>query len=58
LPLEDFSTLLQEKGKGWFKNSKSLAKAIKRAIAQESIDVVLSVLVREIRARVKYKRLG
>lgn len=59
MPLEDFATLLQEKGKGRFKNPKSLAKAIKRAIAnsyrlgtiaQESIDVVLSILVREIRA--------
>ena len=59
MPLEDFATLLQEKGKGRFKNPENLAKAIKRAIsnsyrlgdiAQESIDVVLSVLAREIRA--------
>ncbi|MCO5542174.1 IS110 family transposase [Enterococcus faecalis] len=59
MPLEDFAALLQEKGKGRFKNPEKLAKAIKRAIAnsyrlgdiaQESIDVVLSVLAREIRA--------
>jgi len=50
MPLEDFAALLQEKGKGRFKNPEKLAKAIKRAIAnsyrlgdiaQESIDVVL-----------------
>lgn len=59
MPLQDFVTLLQEKGKGRFKNPEALAKAIQRAItmsyrlgniAQESIDIVLSVLVREIRA--------
>lgn len=59
MPLENFATLLQEKGKGRFKNPTGLAKAIQRAItmsyrlgeiAQESIDVVLSVLAREIRA--------
>ncbi|EPM6849793.1 IS110 family transposase [Enterococcus faecalis] len=59
MPLEDFAALLQEKGKGRFKHPENLAKTIKRAIAnsyrlgdiaQESIDVVLGVLVREIRA--------
>lgn len=59
MPLENFASLLQEKGKGRFKNPEALAKAIQRAItmsyrlgdiAQESIDIVLSVLAREIRA--------
>lgn len=59
MPLEEFATLLQKKGKGRFKNPESLGKAIRRAIvmsyrlgdiAQESIDVVLSVLAREIHA--------
>ncbi|BDP77423.1 hypothetical protein EfmAA242_16510 [Enterococcus faecium] len=59
LPLEAFCDLLQEKGKGRFKQPEKIAKAIQRAItmsyrlgalAQESINVVLSVLVREIRA--------
>ncbi|RBN43782.1 IS110 family transposase, partial [Enterococcus faecium] len=54
-----FCDLLQEKGKGRFKQPEKIAKAIQRAItmsyrlgalAQESINVVLSVLVREIRA--------
>ena len=57
LPLEAFCDLLQEKGRGRFKEPKKIAKAIQRAItmsyrlgylAQESINVVLSVLVREI----------
>lgn len=59
IPLKDFTTLLQEKGKGRFKNPENLANAIKQAIAnsyrlsdiaQESIDIVLSVLARKIRA--------
>lgn len=59
LPLEAFCDFLQEKGKGRFKQPEKIAKAIQRAItmsyrlgalAQESINVVLSVLVREIRA--------
>lgn len=59
MPLTNFASLLQDKGKGRFKNPTGLAKAIQRAIAnsyrlgelaQESIDIVLSVLVREIRA--------
>lgn len=59
LPLEAFCDLLQEKGRGRFKEPEKIAKAIQRAItmsyrlgdlAQESINVVLSVLVREIRA--------
>ncbi|BDP97407.1 hypothetical protein EfmGK961_12230 [Enterococcus faecium] len=53
LPLEAFCDLLQEKGKGRFKQPEKIAKAIQRAItmsyrlgalAQESINVVLSVL--------------
>lgn len=60
LPLEAFSDLIQEKGRGRFKHPKKIAKAIQRAIrssyrlgtvvAQESIDIVLRVLVCEIRA--------
>ncbi|WP_430617384.1 transposase [Enterococcus sp. AZ188] len=59
LPLEAFCDLLQEKGKGRFKDPEKIAKSIQRAItmsyrlgslAQESINVVLSVLVREIQA--------
>lgn len=57
--MEAFCDLLQEKGKGRFKDPGKIAKSIQRAItmsyrlgslAQESINVVLSVLVREIRA--------
>ncbi|BDP67281.1 hypothetical protein EfmAA55_17100 [Enterococcus faecium] len=49
LPLEAFCDLLQEKGKGRFKQPEKIAKAIQRAItmsyrlgalAQESINVV------------------
>lgn len=56
LPLEAFCDLLQEKGR--FKDPEKIAKSIQRAITmsyrlgslpQESINVVLSVLVREIR---------
>ncbi len=59
LPLEAFCDLLQEKGKSRFRNPEKNAKSIQRAIimsyrlgslAQESINVVLNVLVREIRA--------
>ena len=59
LPLEAFCDLLQEKGKGRFKDPEKITKSIQRAItmsyrlgrlAQESINVVLSVLVREIHA--------
>ncbi len=59
LPLEAFCDLLKEKGKGRFKEPEKNAKSIQRAItvsyrlgalAQESINVVLNVLVREIRA--------
>lgn len=59
LPLQAFCDLLQEKGKGRFKDLEKIAKSIQRAItmsyrlgslAQESINVVLSGLVREIRA--------
>lgn len=59
LPLEAFSDLIQEKGRGRFKHPEKIAKAIQRAIrssyrlgtvAQESIDIVLGVLVCEMRA--------
>ncbi|EOO25242.1 hypothetical protein IIU_00766 [Bacillus cereus VD133] len=59
MPLTDFTSLLQEKGNGRFKNPEGLAKTIQRAItmsyrlselAQESINIILSVLAREIRA--------
>lgn len=58
LPLESFASLLQEKGRGRFKNPEELAKTIKKAIrgsyrlgslAQESIDAVLSVIAGQIR---------
>lgn len=54
-----FCDLLQEKGNGRFNQPEKIAKAIQRAItisyrlgalAQESINIVLSVLVRKIRA--------
>lgn len=59
LPLEEFAALLQTKGRGRFKNPEELAKTIKKAIRSsyrlgkvmdESIDIVLGILVREIRA--------
>jgi transposase len=59
LPLEAFCNLIQEKGRGRFKQPERIAKAIQRAIrssyrlgsvAQESIDIVLGILVCEIRA--------
>lgn len=59
LPLEAFSDFIQEKGRGRFKQPEKIAKAIQRAIrssyrlgtvAQESIDIVLGVLVCEMRA--------
>lgn len=58
LPLEDLATLLQEKGRGRFKDPETLGKTIKKAINSsyrlgkvmaDSIDVVLGILVREIR---------
>lgn len=58
LSLEDFASLLQEKGKGRFKQPEELAKTIKKAIrgsyrlgkiAQESIDAVLSAIAAQIR---------
>lgn len=58
-PLEEFSDLLQEMGKGRFKKPEKLAKAITKAIRgsyrlgklqKNSVDIVLSVLVREIRS--------
>ncbi len=58
-PLEDFSELLQKLGHGRFKNPEKLAKVIQKAIRgsyrlsqvhQESVDIVLSLLAREIRS--------
>ncbi len=57
MSLAAFASLIQEKGKDRFKNPESLAKALKHTItmsyrlgevAQESIDIVLSVLACEI----------
>ncbi|OTN83906.1 transposase [Enterococcus faecium] len=54
LPLEVFIDLLQEKGRGRFKNPEKIAQAIQRAIrssyrlgsvTQESINAVLGVIV-------------
>lgn len=59
LPLEAFCDLLKEKGNVALKIQKKIAKSIQPAIAvsyrlgslaQESINVILNVLVREIRA--------
>lgn len=56
--LENLSTLLQKLGKYRFKDSEKLANSIKKAIqnsyclkqmSQESIDIILSVLVTQIR---------
>lgn len=58
-PLEDFAELLQKIEHGRFKNPEKLAKVIKKAINgsyrlnqvhQESVDIVLSLLAREIRS--------
>lgn len=58
MPIEDFVKLLQDLGKGRFKNPSELAKTIKKAIrgsyrlgqvAQESIDTILSVIAGQIR---------
>ena len=58
LPLEDFAAYLQKKGKGRFKDPEKLVKTIKKAIRSsyrlgqvmsDSIDIVLGILVREIR---------
>ena len=58
MSIEEFASLLQSLGKGRFKNPSDLAKSIKKAIrgsyrlgqvAQDSIDVVLSVLAGQIR---------
>jgi transposase len=59
MPLEDFSALLQKKGRGRFKAPEKLAKTIKKSIRdsyrlakvmEDSIDIILGVLVREIRS--------
>lgn len=59
MPLEQLSSFLQEKGRGRFKDPDKLAKTIQKAIRgsyrlgklmDESIDIVLGILVREIRS--------
>lgn len=59
MPLEQLSSFLQEKGRGRFKDPDELAKTIQKAIRgsyrlgklmDESIDIVLGILVREIRS--------
>ena len=59
MPLEDFAILLQEKGRGRFKNPDKLAKTIKKSIRDSyrlgkvmegSIDIILGILVCEIRS--------
>lgn len=59
MPLEQLSVFLQEKGRGRFKDPDTLAKTIQKAIRgsyrlgklmDESIDIVLGILVREIRS--------
>lgn len=58
MPLEELATLLQSPGKGRFKNPEKLATSIKKSIrdsyrlkqmCQESIDIILSILVAQIR---------
>ncbi len=58
MPLEDFAALIQKMGRGCFKNPENTAKAITKAIRgsyrlgkvqQDSVDIVLSVIAREIR---------
>lgn len=58
-PLEDFTELIQKLGRGRFKAPEKLAKAIKAAIKgsyrlslvqQDSVNIVLSLLAREIRS--------
>ncbi|AYW45888.1 MAG: IS110 family transposase [Alkalibacterium sp.] len=59
LPLKDFAEWLQTKGRGRFKDPEGLAKTIQRAIrssyrldqvVSESVDMILGILVREIRS--------
>lgn len=59
MPLEDFTNLIQKMGKGRFKNPEGTAKAISKAIRgsyrlgkvqQDSVDIVLGVIAREIRS--------
>jgi transposase len=58
MPIEEFTSFLQKKGKGRFKDPELLGKTIKKAIRSsyrlgqvmdESIDSILGILVREIR---------
>lgn len=59
MPLEEFSELIQQKGRGRFKDPEKLAKVIKKAIRSsyrlgkvmtESIDTILGIQAREIRS--------
>ena len=59
MPLEEFSELIQKKGRGRFKDPEKLAKVIKKAIRSsyrlgkvmtESIDTILGIQAREIRS--------
>lgn len=59
MPLEDFANLIQKMGRGRFKNPENTAKMIAKAIRgsyrlgkvqQGSVDIVLSVIAREIRS--------
>ncbi|MEX1866718.1 IS110 family transposase [Tetragenococcus halophilus] len=58
LPLDDLADWLQKKGRGRFKDPQDLAKTIQKAVrtsyrldkaVNQSVDIVLSVFVREIR---------
>ena len=59
LSLEEFANLIQKLGKYRFKNPEGIAKAISKAIRssyrlgkvhQDSVDIVLGVLAKEIRS--------
>lgn len=54
-PLKDFTDLIQKLGRGHFKAPEKLAKAIRGSyrlpkVQQDSVNVVLSLLAREIRS--------
>lgn len=59
MPTEDFAQLIQQKGRGRFKDPENVVKTIKKAIRSsyrlsqamaDSIDIILGILVREIRS--------
>lgn len=59
MPTEDFAQLIQQKGRGRFKDPENVVKIIKKAIRSsyrlsqamaDSIDIILGILVREIRS--------